>query len=120
MPDDPSNTTWFWESVIKMDKVRHPSNFPSLSAPMLISLGQIAAVWSLYEQHFEDVLERLVFLNQTDDPDWRTRLRGKKRRKRMRAEATAQFKGHPAIVEYIRAVMSDADTFSTIRNTLLA
>lgn len=119
MSDIPNEPVWFLKSAIKADKVRHPSNFPPLSEPVLISIGQIAANWSLFEQKFEEVLERLVFTNQTDDPDWRGRLRGRKRRNRLVAEAKIAFAGHPALLTYIQSLHDDAHNFATKRNTLL-
>jgi hypothetical protein len=119
MSQPPPDFKAFVELPLNQAKVRAPFTVPPLNERILFSVGQIAAWWSLYEQHFEDVLSRLVQMNGTDNPDWRTRLRGRKRRKKFKDEAATCFAGHPDLLAYVNAIKEDADRLAVRRNALL-
>lgn len=104
---------------INREKTRDPSAFPPISTQMIYSLGQVASFWSLFEQHFEVALERLIILNENDDEDWRERLRGKKRRKRLLIEARQFFAGHEVFVHFLEETIGYANRLSKARNALL-
>lgn len=124
MADDPTTKPaerdpWdFHLPWINPKKMKLPFAQAPLPPAMLEGIGQVGVLQGMFEQRFDQTLIALMGKNGSPDNDWR-RLRGKKRRSRLRLEIERAFPDEPGILRFVGTLLADAARLADQRHTLL-
>jgi hypothetical protein len=109
-----------YTALIRLDpKGRKPSVAPGLPDGFTFLLGQIGALWSMYQAPFEILLQAI--LDETSDPDhakWRV-FSYEQKEEAFRRAATKVLASHIALLTYLERILDDARDLQLDRNLLL-
>lgn len=124
MADEPQNPlkqesiTIAMGSTIDLRKVRSPYAMVPLPETFLPFLAQIALLWGMFENSFDEFFHAMQSANNTTSPDWR-RSKFEQKKKAFQQEAVLLFQSYPAIAALLTAILVDASELQATRNLLL-